>query len=136
MSAAKEMKLVAEIAKNKLQFTIEADDDNVNEENFTSFTAPPVWDFVKSAKPLTLRMDDTDDVTLQGETVKSGEKPIAWPKTGATSTYSFANGYENGAQVQLTATSKSDPATKWIFVSGKQRDGGGPISGDPGGGGR
>lgn len=136
MSAAKEMKLVAEIAKNKLQFTIEADDDDVNEENFASFTAPPVWDFIKSAKPLTLRMDDTDEVALQGETVKPGEKPIPWQKNGATSTYSFANGYENGTQIQLTATSKSDPGTKWIFVSGKQRDGGGPISGDPGGGSR
>ena len=136
MSDAKELKLVAEIAKNKLQFTIEADDDDVNEESFTSFTAPPVWDFIKDAKPLTLRMDDTDDLTLQGETVKPDKTTIVWGKSGATSTYSLANGYESGTQIQVTATSKTDPNAKWIFVSGKQREGGGPISGDPGGGGR
>lgn len=134
MSEAKEMKLVAEIANNKLQFTIEANDDEVNEENFVSFTAPPVWDFIKDAKPLTLRMDDTNDLTLQGETIKSNKETIPWQKSGATSTYVFADGYESGTQIQVTATSKTAPNSKWVFVSGKPREGGGPISGDPGGG--
>ncbi|HRI63454.1 MAG TPA: hypothetical protein PK156_04430 [Polyangium sp.] len=136
MSDAKEMKLVAEIVRNKLQFTIEANDDDVNEEIFVSFTAPPLWDYIKDAAPLSLRMDDTNELTLAGETVKADRSTIAWQKSGLTSTYVFANGYENGSQIKVTATSKTDPNSTWVFISGKPREGGGPISGDPGGGGR
>ncbi len=107
MSEAKETKLVAEIVKNKLQFTIEANDDDVNEEIFVSFTAPPVWDFIKDAKPVELSTDDTDKLTLHGETIMPDRSIIPWSKTGATSTYSFADGYQAGAQIQLTATSKT-----------------------------